>query len=128
MRVVAAVIQDRDEILCCRRAPHKALAGQWEFPGGKVESGESDKVALERELQEELGIDVQIGDFIIESSNDFGITMATYFVTLSSPRPTESSDHDELIWLSVGELAPLNWAELDVPVVREVERLRGITG
>jgi 8-oxo-dGTP diphosphatase len=125
MRVVAAVIQDQGRFLACRRAPHKSLPGQWEFPGGKVEPGETDQEALARELVEELSISVRVGDFIIETSNAAGIEMATYFVQLSGDRPEASSDHDRLIWVQASDLSRLDWAELDVPVVRELERLSG---
>ena len=55
MRVVAAIIESNGELLACRRASHKSLAGKWEFPGGKVEPGETEQQALVREIREELG-------------------------------------------------------------------------
>jgi 8-oxo-dGTP diphosphatase len=62
LTVVAALIKHNGRILICRRAEGQSHAGKWEFPGGKVEPGESPKFALKRELQEELAIDAEVGD------------------------------------------------------------------
>ena len=120
MRVVAAVIRDQDTFLACRRAPHKTLSGKWEFPGGKVEAGESDTQALIREIREELGVEISVGDFIAKSTIETSETlleMYTYFAELVSDRPTSSSDHDELRWVELENLNDLEWPVLDLPVV-----------
>ena len=126
MRVVAAVVTHRDKFLACRRAEHKSLSGFWEFPGGKVEPGESDQIALGRELEEELGIQVVVGNFVCRSesaANGTQIEMFTYFCELNSLPPTSSSDHDELRWVSVEQLKDLSWPELDLPVVEALTKL-----
>ena len=120
MRVVAAVIQSGDEFLACRRSPQKNLAGKWEFPGGKVEFGETDVEALTREIKEELSVDVQVGDLVAVSRSISGpqqIVMYTYFAQLISLKPTYSSDHDQLLWVTKTGLESLDWAELDIPVI-----------
>lgn len=120
MRVVAAVIKNGDEFLACRRSPHKNLAGKWEFPGGKVELGETDIEALIREIKEELSVDVEVGDLVAVSRSISGpqeIVMYTYFAQLISLKPTSSSDHDQLLWVTKTRLESLDWAELDVPVI-----------
>jgi 8-oxo-dGTP diphosphatase len=125
MRVVAAVIVNEGLYLACRRAAHKSLSGFWEFPGGKVESGESDEEALARELEEELGIQVEVGGFICKSTSIASgsqIEMFTYLCTLKSLPPTSSSDHDELRWAQIGELASLEWPVLDIPVLDALTR------
>jgi 8-oxo-dGTP diphosphatase len=120
MRVVAAVIEYEGLLLACRRAKHKSQSGFWEFPGGKVERGESDQEALAREVEEELGIQVEVGNFICKSTSDASgteIEMFTYLCKLNSLAPTSSSDHDKLIWVSRASLADLEWPPLDIPVV-----------
>jgi 8-oxo-dGTP diphosphatase len=120
MRVVAAVIENEGLFLACRRAEHKSLSGFWEFPGGKVEPGESDQEALARELEEELGIQVEVGSFICKSTSDASgteIEMFTYLCKLNSLPPTSSSDHDKLVWVLRSGLADLEWPPLDIPVV-----------
>jgi len=107
MRVVAAVIVMDSLVLVCRRAQHKSLSGFWEFPGGKVEQDETDSDALSRELHEELGILVKVGDLLTTSyskSNGLEIEMHTYLCELTSDPPTSSSDHDQLIWVGTQEL------------------------
>lgn len=123
MRVVAAVIRDQERFLACRRAPHKSLAGKWEFPGGKVEKLETDEEALEREILEELGVEVTIVQFLMETSqkqSESTIEMFTYLARLDSERPTQSSDHDLMKWLSLSELSQYDWAELDIPVIKKL--------
>lgn len=66
--VVGAIFSRGEEILACRRAPHKAAAGKWEFPGGKVEDGEQPQAALARELHEELGISAEVGDLLVRET------------------------------------------------------------
>ena len=124
MRVVAAVIQDQQRFLACRRAPHKSLPGRWEFPGGKVEPFETDEEALTREILEELGIEISIRKFLIMTSQKFGesqIEMCTYLASLVDERPTQSSDHDQMQWLPLNELSHYDWAELDIPVIEKLQ-------
>jgi 8-oxo-dGTP diphosphatase len=118
MLVVAAVIQHKGLVLACRRAEHKSLAGKWEFPGGKVESGETDEEALKREIFEELQIEIEVGVLVAKSrSQSSSIEMHSYYASIKSGLPSSSSDHDKLRWLRVEELSELEWPELDVPVV-----------
>jgi 8-oxo-dGTP diphosphatase len=126
MRVVAGVIRDQGRFLACRRGGNHELAGQWEFPGGKVEPGETDQQALAREISEELGVTIVVEDFITQSTLPRGlgsIEMFTYFARLEGLRPSSSSDHDLLEWVAVEELPFRTWAALDIPVVGTLLKL-----
>lgn len=115
MQVVAGVIKHEGKFLACRNSPSRRHAGLWEFPGGKVESGESHEEALRRELSEELQIEVQIIGLL--STMDFQPPLQGqiffYEAILQSALPSNSQDHDELRWLSLVELCNLNWAPAD---------------
>ena len=118
--VVGAVFERDGRVLACRRAPGKTDAGLWEFPGGKVEPGETHEDALAREIREELGVEVTVGALINRSTTLSGtksIDLATFVVTPASGFPTESSDHDELCWVARSELSSLDWATPDRPTV-----------
>lgn len=118
--VVAAAIQNDGLVLACRRAPGKAAAGRWEFPGGKVEESEDPRSALERELREELGIAVEIRELLDRSRTrvgDLTIDLATYDARLVEDAPTQSTDHDVLGWFPMEELQSLDWADPDLPAV-----------
>ena len=122
IEVVAGVLTQPDgRVLACRRAPRRSAAGQWEFPGGKVEPGESAEQALRRELHEELGLDAVIGtpiDRSVTRVGDVDIDLATYRVAWVAEGPTSSTDHDELRWVLPAELGSLGWAKPDLPTVR----------
>lgn len=123
VRVVGAVIVNDGLILCAQRATGP-LAGLWEFPGGKVETDEAPQAALVREIAEELGCQIEVGDEIAMASlsEDSGtVTMTTYRCTVVSGSPV-ASEHAQLAWLRPGELGELEWAPLDLPTVDRLAR------
>jgi 8-oxo-dGTP diphosphatase len=108
--VVTALIQREGKILVGQRPQGQSLAGVWEFPGGKIELGETPEEALQRELQEELGIEAEIGSLALASSHCYGSTgiiLLFYRVNYwkGELRPVH---HTELKWLTPEELP--NWA------------------
>ena len=122
IRVVAAAITDGERVLAGRRAVHKRQAGCWELPGGKVEKGESDAAALAREISEELGMIIEVGDCLAESDHRYAhgvIRLVAYRCRWVSgePRPT---DHDRIAWIDADEASGLPWAPADVPLLDAV--------
>lgn len=123
-KVVGAVILDSGRVLAAQRGPGKALAGLWEFPGGKIEPGESPSNALAREIEEELGCRVEVGDHVTTTTHEyeFGtIELATYYATLIGGTPT-ASEHSELRWVRFEDLQSLDWAPADLPAVATIVR------
>lgn len=120
MQVVGAALLRDGRVLACRRTAPPALAGLWEFPGGKVEAGESDKVALARELLEELGVEAAIGARI-GPDLDLGGTavMRVYLATLKAGEP-QAREHDALRWLAANELDEVPWIPADLPVLADL--------
>ncbi|KQQ03626.1 MULTISPECIES: (deoxy)nucleoside triphosphate pyrophosphohydrolase [unclassified Rathayibacter] len=119
--VVAAIIRDGDHVLACRRREGKASAGFWEFPGGKIETAETPEQALQREIVEELGVSILVGEVATVDTTTTPsavIRLHCYFATLWGERPTSSTDHDELRWLLPSDLSSLIWATPDLPAVR----------
>lgn len=120
--VVGAVIVSDDRVLAAMRGPSGSLPNMWEFPGGKIEDGESPQEALAREIGEELLVDIKVGDEILTTTHDyeFGVvTLTTYYCELrcGTPQPTE---HAAIRWLTPDELASVEWAPADVPAVERV--------
>ena len=113
--VVGAAIHKNGRILCARRGARKSLAGLWEFPGGKIEAGETAKQALHREIEEELLCEVEIDEEICTTlcHYDFGsIRLTTFLCHLLSGTP-RLTEHQEVRWLTPTEMASLNWAPAD---------------
>ncbi|PKM66558.1 MAG: 8-oxo-dGTP diphosphatase MutT [Firmicutes bacterium HGW-Firmicutes-2] len=121
--VVAAIIRNKEnQMLIARRREGKSLAGYFEFPGGKVDEGESHEVALIREIYEELGLHIEVGTFIEESeyTYEFGtIHLHGYVCTIIGEIPDKinSIDHDEVLWIDLDETERYRFAPADIPIV-----------
>jgi 8-oxo-dGTP diphosphatase len=122
INVVGAVIARDGLILCAQRGPRGALGGMWEFPGGKIEPGESPRDALVREIDEELRCEVVVGQEVTTTTYiyDFGtVTLTTFWCELVSGTPT-LTEHAEVRWLPPAELHGIEWAPADLPAVEIV--------
>lgn len=121
--VVGAVIVVGDQVLCARRGPGGALPELWEFPGGKIEAGETPQEALSREIHEELECVVTVGSPVTTTTHEYEfatITLSTFFCDLVSGVPV-ATEHAELRWVSISELERLDWAPADIPAVAEIK-------
>lgn len=120
IRVVGAIIRRNDTVFAARRNPDRSAGSLWEFPGGKVEVGETPEEALARELREELNIDICVGQFIDQSTSEVAgavIELSCYSATLRDAEPTSSTDHDAMAWVALDELDQLDWAPGDIPII-----------
>lgn len=119
INVVGAVIVRDGNILCAQRGLAGSLGGLWEFPGGKIEPGESPRDALVREIEEELRCEVVVGDEVTTTTYvyDFGtVTLTTFWCELVGGTPT-LTEHADVRWLPPTELGNIEWAPADVPAV-----------
>lgn len=124
LTIVGAAIRDEQgRILAAQRAEPPAVAGWWEFPGGKVEPGESDRAALIRECQEELGVTVsvgpRIGEDIVLPAGD--AVLRVWFATIVAGT-LHNHEHSALRWLSVAELGDVPWLPADAPIIAAIVR------
>ena len=124
IEVVAAIIHFKNEILCVQRPKNKYnyISEKFEFPGGKIEAGETKEEALKRELQEELNITVVIKSFfstVVHQYPDFELTMHSYICQVKT-KELILNEHIALEWLTLKDLKKLDWAAADIPIVNKL--------
>lgn len=122
--VVGAILVDQGKILCAKRGPGRALANLWEFPGGKIETGESPREALQREIQEELQVVVKVAKEAFETTSysyDFGVVHLTTFLCRLESGVPQLTEHVDLKWLAPAELMTVTWAPADIPAVEKLQ-------
>ncbi len=121
-KVTAGIIEKDGKILIARRKTGKCIGPHWEFPGGKLEPGETLEQCLKRELKEELDIEVEIGEFFASSRffcGDNEIELMAYRVKYISG-DIVLSDHEEVQWLGLSELENYKFTLPDVPIVKKL--------
>lgn len=135
IRVVAGLLERDGALLIARRLRPPAWAGWWEFPGGKIEQGETDAIALAREMQEELGVQVDVGDPVITALHDFWpaetsastqpgprIAISVYRIVAFTGSPV-AREHGALAWVSTGCMSTYKLLPADVVVLQALEAL-----
>ena len=118
IEVVAAIIQREKSYLATQRG-YGEFEGMWEFPGGKIESGESREVALKREIREELGVDITIDKFLCTTDYNypsFHLTMHCYLCSVVSGE-IELREHMSARWLTTKTLDSVEWLPADKEVI-----------
>lgn len=123
VKVVAAIIKSGSRILATQRGYGEYKDG-WEFPGGKVESGESPEEALKREIEEELKVEIQVGDYLTTIEHDypsFHLSMRCYWAEIIKGTPV-LLEHEAAKWLSKDELDTVDWLPADITIIERIKR------
>ncbi len=124
VNVVAAVIKDHDQIFATQRGYGEFKDG-WEFPGGKVESGETPQQALVREIKEELATDIVVGDYIYTIEYDyptFHLSMKCYWATVINGK-LSLLEHEAAKWLTKETIDEVDWLPADIQLVEELKKI-----
>lgn len=122
MVVLAGVVLHNNRMMIARRSAHKSNGGLWEFPGGKIESGESDQEGLIREFQEEFGMEIRVTDFLgtfYFSSPSLSIELRVWFAEAVT-MPVHATDHDQIEWVTKDEMADYTFSPADIPAVKMI--------
>ncbi|KLU59854.1 CTP pyrophosphohydrolase [Peptococcaceae bacterium CEB3] len=124
--VTAAIIVDGNKILIAQRAPGQNQAGKWEFPGGKMEPGETPEECLQREIKEELDVDIEVRSFFAESRYEYesGAIRLRAFCCRWISGTFSLIVHSRIEWVEGDELERYNFAPADIPLARKLKRLR----
>ena len=122
IKVVAALIVKDDKVFATQRG-YGDYKDWWEFPGGKVEAGETPEEALAREIREELAADISVGEYLTTVEYEypeFHLSMACYWCSVREGHLT-LLEHEAARWLPLDDLRQVNWLPADVLVIEEIE-------
>lgn len=122
IEVVAAIIKHDDKIFTTRRG-YGEFENMWEFPGGKIEAGETREEALIREIKEELELHIEINDYLTTVDydySDFHLTMHCFICTISGGE-LQLNAHNDAKWTTLEELDKFNWVPADILVVEKLK-------
>ena len=120
--VTCAIIFHQGKVLAAKRSDKMDLSGYWEFPGGKVETGEDPKHCLTREIKEELSIEIELieeltpSEFLYETKS---ILLIPFFAKWKAG-DIRLLEHEQIAWLEKNDLFSVNWAPADMPIVHEL--------
>ena len=127
IKVVAAIVNHKDKILCVQRNINKYdyISKKYEFPGGKIELGETHEDALKREIREELEMEISIHNHFLRVDHtylDFSLIMDSYICT-SNSRKLKLNEHIDYKWCSINQMVLLDWAAADIPIVEKLKTI-----
>lgn len=119
LRVTCAIIEKDERVFAAQRSPLMSMANQWEFPGGKIHAGETPAECLQREILEELGITIHVGQALAPHTHAYPTPIVTLypFVCAIARGEIVLHEHAAGIWLAPTELTSLEWAAADLPVL-----------
>ena len=122
--VTAAIMERNGKIFIAKRSSNSRLPNKWEFPGGKVDAGETPEECLTRELYEEFEIIVAVGNFFAESVYQYEqkTIRLMAFQVITDADITTMNAHDDLRWVTVEELLDYDLAPADVPIAKEIQK------
>ena len=129
-RVAAGIIICENKILVAQRKRGKDLAYFWEFPGGKIEAGETAPECLQREIMEEFNMEIRVGKFFMESEYEYSFgrfKLEVYFATCTSLLIPDLFEHEQARWVDVQELKDYTFSPADIPVVEALLTLNDLS-
>jgi 8-oxo-dGTP diphosphatase len=122
--VCAIILNSAGKILACKRSSKSSLPGKWEFPGGKIELGESAETALRREISEELEVSISILKTLTMVNHlypnfDFEIALSPFLCEVSDSEIPNAVVHSEISWVNIIQAMELNWADADLLILKQ---------
>lgn len=121
--VMAAVVEREGRYMICRRGPGRRLEGVWEFPGGKLEAGETPEQGLARELREELKIETKVGRILdAQLESEFNEFLILYYLTRITAGEPALTEHSEIRYVLPGELMEYEFSTADAKVAAKLAR------
>ena len=121
LQVVCAIIVQNNRVLCAQRAENMSLPLKWEFPGGKIEPGESPENCLKREIKEELNLFIEVDKRLKSNVHTYGegrqIELIPFLARIKGG-DLQVREHKQVIWKGFHDLKNLDWAEADIPIMR----------
>ena len=123
IEVAAAMIRAEGKVLVCRRPLGKAQGGKWEFPGGKIEPGETGEAALRRECREELGVALEVGAALADVTQEYpekSIHLTLYEAWIAEGEP-QKLEHSEMRWVQPEQFGEFDWCPADARLIRQLK-------
>ncbi len=126
LRVTCAIIEFNQKVLIAQRNQNMLLPYKWEFPGGKVERGEQDEVCIVREVKEELNLNIEVQSRLTPVTHHYDTFSLELFpfICSTTSREFELKEHAQVLWVDSQDLLNYDWAEADIPIVKEYLALK----